>query len=97
MYFWILFLLMFLKVNEHNIQQSHSNSIGSQCSSSPSSSHLDEQTRGSSSSTSRSLTNVYNSPSPLISNIHKLCLATLDADGHCVDAQGSLRVLLEVM
>ncbi|VIO99170.1 conserved hypothetical protein [Brugia malayi] len=86
-----------VSVNEHNIQQSHSNSIGSQCSSSPSSSHLDEQTRGSSSSTSRSLTNVYNSPSPLISNIHKLCLATLDADGHCVDAQGSLRVLLEVM
>uniref|UniRef100_A0A1I8EUW7 FERM domain-containing protein 8 n=1 Tax=Wuchereria bancrofti TaxID=6293 RepID=A0A1I8EUW7_WUCBA len=87
-------------VNGHDIQQNHSNSleiIGSQCSSSPTSSRLDEQTRGSSSSTSRSLTNVYNSPSPLISNIHKLCLATLDADGHCVDAQGSLRVLLEVM
>ncbi|VDM96354.1 unnamed protein product [Thelazia callipaeda] len=34
---------------------------------------------------------------PFAKSFEKLCLATLDADGRCLEAQGSLKVLLEVM
>lgn len=90
---------MFFKVDGYNIQQNHTcglEVIGSRSPSLPSSSRADEQTRGNS-STSQSSTDVYSLPSPFISSVDKLCLATLDADGHCLDARGSLRVLLEVM
>lgn len=95
----ILLLLMLLKVNGYNVHQNHSHNlavIGSRCMSSLSSSHTNEQTRGNS-STSQSSTDVCSIPSPFISSVNKLCLATLDADGHCLEAHGSLRVLLEVM
>ncbi|EFO26235.2 hypothetical protein LOAG_02247 [Loa loa] len=88
-----------ISVCGHNIQQNHINgleAVSSRCPSSPNSSHTDEQTKGNGSG-SRSSTNVCNSSYPFISGVGKLCLATLDADGHCVDAQGSLRVLLEVV
>uniref|UniRef100_A0A8R1TYZ8 FERM domain-containing protein n=1 Tax=Onchocerca volvulus TaxID=6282 RepID=A0A8R1TYZ8_ONCVO len=86
-----------ISVNEHNLQQNYGlEFIDSRSPSSSTSSHTDEQTKGNGSG-SRSVTDVYNLPSPFMSNVDKLCLATLDADGHCLEAQGSLRVLLKVM
>uniref|UniRef100_A0A915PVE1 FERM central domain-containing protein n=1 Tax=Setaria digitata TaxID=48799 RepID=A0A915PVE1_9BILA len=67
--------------------------IDNQCQSS-SSSGTDE--RAGNGITRRNITDVYSLSSPLINNFDKLCLATLDADGRCLKAQGSLRVLLEV-
>ncbi|CAG9534449.1 unnamed protein product [Cercopithifilaria johnstoni] len=88
-----------ISVNGHYVHQNQSYGveiIGNRCSSSSNSSRTNEQARGNS-NVRRSLVNVYSLPSPFISRVNKLCLATLDADGHCVEAQGSLRVLLEVM
>ncbi|VBB27031.1 unnamed protein product [Acanthocheilonema viteae] len=87
------------KVNTYNVHQNRNYSLevlDSQCPSSSGSSRTNDQTRGNS-SIHRSLVDACNLPNPFISNINKLCLATLDADGHCLEAQGSLRVLLEVM
>lgn len=98
-YFLILLLLLFLKIYGHNVHQSQSyleEGIGSHCSSSSGLSGANEQA-GRNSSANRSLVDIYNLPTPFISCVNKLCLATLDADGHCLEAQGSLRVLLEVM
>ncbi|KAM3716601.1 FERM domain-containing protein [Dirofilaria immitis] len=88
-----------ISVNEHNLQQNHAYSlevVDGQFPNSISSSHTNEQTGGNS-NTNRNMTDVCSLPNPFISNRSKLCLATLDADGHCLEAQGSLRVLLEVM
>ncbi|KAL3986133.1 FERM central domain family protein [Acanthocheilonema viteae] len=88
-----------ISVNTYNVHQNRNYSLevlDSQCPSSSGSSRTNDQTRGNS-SIHRSLVDACNLPNPFISNINKLCLATLDADGHCLEAQGSLRVLLEVM
>ncbi|MCP9264483.1 putative cytosolic iron-sulfur protein assembly protein CIAO1-like [Dirofilaria immitis] len=88
-----------ISVNEHNLQQNHAYSlevVDGQFPNSISSSHTNEQTGGNS-NTNRNMTDVCSLPNPFISNRSKLCLATLDADGHCLEAQGSLRVLLEVI
>lgn len=83
----------FLKINGRDIQQNHILSVSdSQYSNSSNSSGAQSGNTGS----GRSPTDVPTSFS-LVSGVEKLCLATLDADGHCVEAQGSLRVLLEAM
>ncbi|VDK68322.1 unnamed protein product [Litomosoides sigmodontis] len=85
-----------ISVNGRNIHSLNLEVIGSRCTSSSSSSHTNERTGGNS-GTSRSSADVCSIPSPFISSMNKLCLATLDSDGHCLEAHGSLRVLLEVM